>query len=370
MEKMNFVKTVKITCAVYKDISAKIIEALAEAGVSCYTVQSGRTVVLRERKRFLGLSHETVLEDDPSDVFRIYVRPESEEGLLTLLSQKAGLTTPGRGSLFSEEIGLLKQSDCFLNSPVRPKLKEKIPFASDLTGICCIVQRGQANPIIQNLLETGAVPTVTFGEGMGVRDKLGLLRIAIPTEKEVVSTVVSRYDAEQMMNILIDVGRLDQPGKGFIYLIPVRKGLINTKSQRGQRRTGASVEQMVAAIDDLKGSSEWRKMEIVSKSAGRRKFLKDLVGFNLVTNDGRAIDIVKAAMNAGASGATISRFSQTVPAETGVSTAREISDLIVGKQQIPGLTKVVEAAGLFSKQSAGLIETGPVPLACTYLGGK
>ena len=363
-------RTSKITCIIHKDLSMKISDALKESGIVCYTVQFGRSVVLREKKRLLGLTSETVLEDDPVDVYRIYVRPETAEGLLGLLAEKGDLSTPGRGTVFSEEISVVKKTDCLMNSIRLKAPREKAQFAEDLTGICCIVQRGQAVPIIRSLLETGTVPVVTYGEGTGVRDKLGLLRIAIPAEKEIVNAVVSRYDAEQMMNMLIDIGRLDQPGKGFIYIFPVNKGLINAKTQRGRRRHGASMEQIVSAIDNLKGNPEWRKMETVTKSSGKRKYLRDLASFNLITNDGKAMEIVKAAMASGAPGATISRGRQVVPEKTGVSSAREMSDLIVGKPQIAALSKIVEAAGLFTKEASGLIETGPVPLACTYLGGK
>jgi nitrogen regulatory protein PII len=247
-------------------------------------------------------------------------------------------------------------------------LRQGARFAADLTGICCIVQRGQAAPIIRSLLETGAVPTVTYGEGMGVRDKLGLLRIAIPAEKELVSAVVSHYDAEPIMHILIDVGRLDQPGKGFVYLYPVRRGLINTKTQRGQRTQGASMEQVVSAIDALKGSAQWRKMETVTRASANRRYLRDLMNLNLLANDGTAMDIVRAALSVGAPGATISRFRQTSAGAGDESTAREMADLVIGKQQLTLLSKTVKSAGLFKTEAAGAIETRSIPIACTYLG--
>ena len=363
-------KASKVTCIVLRDISPAVAKALGEAGIATWSIQSGRSVVLRERKRFLGLSSTTVLEDDPVDIYRVYVKPRAADGLLGTLAVKADLATGGRGAVFSEDVDLDMRAGSFLNAGAAAGPEEHPPFVSGLVGICCIVQRGQAAPVIRSVLESGSVPTITFGEGMGVRDKLGLLRIAIPAEKELVSAVVTSYDAEQIMNILIDVGRLDQPGKGFIYLYPIRKGILNTKTQRGQRAQGASMEQVVAAIDQLKGSPEWRKMETVVKTGGTRKYLKDLTKFNLLANDGMTIGLVHAAMAIGAPGSTISRFRQLEGGDAAVGTARETADMIVGKTQVDGLIRAVSDAGLYSEASAGLLELGAVTLACTYLGGK
>jgi hypothetical protein len=195
-----------------------------------------------------------------------------------------------------------------------------------------------------------------------------LLRIAIPAEKELVSAVVSHYDAEPIMQILIDVGRLDQPGKGFIYLYPVHRGHINTKAQRGQRTQGASMEQIVSAMDALKGGAQWRKMETVTRASAKRKYLRDLTNLTLLANDGAAIDIVRAALSVGAPGATISRFRQFAAGPEGESTSREMGDLVVGKQQVALLTKTAKSAGLFKAGTAGAIETRFISIACTYLG--
>jgi len=188
-------KVSKVTCIVYRDISSSIRDALAQAGIARYNIQSGRSAVLRERKRWLGLSSTTVLEDDPVDVYRIYVQPRFADALLSVLILKAGLAIAGRGTAFSEEVNLDGPAEAFVNRGTVRGSSDGVRIATDLAGISCIVQRGQAGPIIRSILEAGSVPTVTFGEGMGVRDKLGLLRIAIPAEKEIVSAAVTRYDA-------------------------------------------------------------------------------------------------------------------------------------------------------------------------------
>ena len=56
-----------------------------------------------------------------------------------------------------------------------------------LEAICCICEKGVAEDIAQAALTAGAPgPTVTFGEGGGIRDKIPLLRMTKGPEKEFV----------------------------------------------------------------------------------------------------------------------------------------------------------------------------------------
>ncbi len=69
-----------------------------------------------------------------------------------------------------------------------PSSKGNAYFFKELKGITCIVQRGEGDRIAKISLNTGAsVPITTHGTGSGVRDKLGLLRITIPPEKELIN---------------------------------------------------------------------------------------------------------------------------------------------------------------------------------------
>ena len=122
-----------------------------------------------------------------------------------------------------------------------------------MTGICCIAHRGDGDLLAKVGLETGSgVPAITFGIGTGLRDKIGLWRVAIPAEKEIVNLVTTSHNAENVMEMMIDIGALDQPGKGFIYLYPIKKGLVDVKAYVGLRRQAASIEQIVTVIDEIK----------------------------------------------------------------------------------------------------------------------
>ena len=47
-------------------------------------------------------------------------------------------------------------------------------------------------------------------------------------------------------------GRITEPGRGFMYSIPVSSGLINVSSTISSSAHGANMEQIISAIDELK----------------------------------------------------------------------------------------------------------------------
>ena len=116
-------------------------------------------------------------------------------------------------------------------------------------------------------LQSGAPgPTVTFGEGGGVRDKIPMLRITKGPEKEFVWCVVDKSEADDVFSNMARAGRITEPGRGFMYSIPVHSGLINVSSTVSSSTHGANMEQVISALDDLKGGKDWRAMPEFIKS--------------------------------------------------------------------------------------------------------
>mgnify|MGYP002700981479 FL=1 len=86
------------------------------------------------------------------------------------------------------------------------------------------MQRGLADTIIEAAREAGAQgATVHFARGMGVRERLGILGVAVEVEKEVVDIVVSKEQVERVFNQMYLAGNLDTPGMGIMYITPLDK---------------------------------------------------------------------------------------------------------------------------------------------------
>ena len=371
----NSNSVLKITGIVNKGVSAAIIEALASNGIVDGHLAVGRADMLFEKKGLFGAGERSLITEDPIDILSFLVTPECENSALNIIIKKGGLDIPGRGMVYSEKVTLLKSHELISENKTKECAQQtEFPLLTDLMGVCCIVQRGQGNTVARVALDTGTcVPAITFGDGTGVRDKLGLLRITIPAEKDVVNFVAGSHDMDTIMDLMIDAGKLDQPGKGFIYVYPIEKGLVNTKITLGMPKHAASIEQIISIIDEIKGGTSWRRRSGtgVGDAKSHRAFLTNLMEFSLICNEGRGMDLVKAAMAAGAAGATISMQKHFCPEDSPlakISVAREVCNMIVGESQIPAIMEAIGNAGAFDDKSFGMVLTRPAPKACTYLG--
>ena len=94
--------------------------------------------------------------------------------------------------------------------------------SNNLKMITAIVQRGKAEKPVSAALEAGApAATVFFGRGSGIRERLGLLGLAIQPEKEVIMIVVEERLLPQVLRAMVRAGNLDQPGVGFLFVTAV-----------------------------------------------------------------------------------------------------------------------------------------------------
>jgi len=370
-------KVVKITAIINKMVTPSILDALKMGGLQDINMATGRMLILEEQRGLLAaISSEEALASRPADVLSILVSSELEKSVLNLIVEKGRLDEPGRGSVFSERVSLLQSHDLCRENRVGNFEYKEVHTPENLMGICCIVQRGQGDTLARVVLDTGTcVPVVTFGEGTGLRDKLGLLRITIPAEKSIINVVASAYDVESVMDMMIDVGKLDQVGKGFIYTYPILRGVIDKKINYGMARHVASIEQIISAVDGLMDGMEWRRRGRMRGDGdtlqGDRPYLTDLLDVTLICDEGRGEDLVRKAMDAGAAGATLSKQKHFSLNETHVghiSPARETCSMIVGEAQVEQILEAIEAAGAFDDHTHGQVLARPVPKACTYLG--
>jgi len=362
----------RITVSIFKSLAKDLVKSLSNVGIQHLTELSGRSPVIQEAKGFVALlSGASGLADDPSELISFTIPSEAEDDMISFIIEKGQLNLPGRGSVYAEKVDVTKGHDlCQVNQPINLG-GPKHPTLREATGICCIVQRGQGNKVAQIILESGAgVPTITFGTGLGVRDKMGLLRITIPADKELVWVATSNFDADVVMNAMIEVAQLDQPGKGFIYTFPLSQAHLNMQVTRETGRSAASMEQVIAAIDEMKGGIEWRR-RATAVDDSKRNYLKGLVDFTLICDEGGGDDLVAAAMAAGAAGASISKMKQMAPdagsSSAVISRSRESCYMIIGESAQEGILKALDEAGAFGDKYHGIAVSHPTHKAFTYL---
>ena len=219
-------------------------------------------------------------------------------------------------------------------------------------------------------------PTVVFGQGRGIRDRMGLLRIAISPEKELIRVVVDNYDVEPVFDAMVKVGKLDTPGMGFIYTMPVDKAFVSLASIVGNKNELASNHQMVKAIDEIKGGTSWRTLSGDESGAGSsdKKYLLDLVRLSCVTERGKGDEMVDAAMAAGAPGASIAYGTKLGSEESlgstniNLSKEMEVIELTVSPKAVDDMVEKMSEAAKANDNDDVYFYTQSVPKALTYLG--
>ena len=104
-------------------------------------------------------------------------------------------------------------------------MKERgITVLTDASLITCIVQRGHADKVVQAAQDAGAQgATINYAQGVGVRERLGVMGLAIEVDKEVISIIVANDQADRVFEAMYLAGKLDTPGMGIMTLSALEK---------------------------------------------------------------------------------------------------------------------------------------------------
>ncbi len=319
-------------------------------------------------------------------ILELLVPNHNLDHVLSRVSMKGELNHSGNGAILAFPC----EETMFLSGEIKVEKREsnvqddsKRIFREDLVSIVCIVQKEKANVIAKEAMMAGAPgPTVSFGFGRGIRDRLGLVRICISPEKELLTVVVNKYEVDKIFDAMIKVGRLDIPGEGFIYTIPVKKGLINIPSIVSDTIHGVSIPQIIKAIDEIKGSTHWRMhsgVHDISESDGifqmqERVYLENLVRLTCVVVRGEGDALIRAAIEAGAPGASVvygrQMGEEKMMGDTSIklSNEREIIQLTLAQDKLQGILDSILKEAEEKSFKDLYFYTHFIPKAFTYLG--
>ncbi len=382
---MKRIEASKITCIADVRISERIEAEVDRMGLLETYSERGKQVALKARSAWLPFARRSTMLESPAEVFRFYVPREYERAAMVRLAGAADLFLPGRGSVCAQDVVLMGEDlhfweDSNLCSEPPDWVLESRLQTAPYDMIFCIVQRGRGEELARTILDMGlGVPVISYGEGMGLRDRLGLLRITIPQEKELFRFLVPSNDSDLVVDVAVRTAGLNQAGQGFLSRTPVRALAVNTQMNLDRRRHVASMEQVISTLDQLRGSTDWRRISAAARRhhAARPPEHGGMVRFSLVCESGTGGPAVQAAMEAGASGATLSRLSRRMKKTLDspgleeaalASCARECCELIVTRAVALRLEEAVIKSGLFEKPANGFIEIASVQDAVTYAG--
>ena len=101
---------------------------------------------------------------------------------------------------------------------------DKITYLTDVAMITCVVAVGRGDAVIQAAQAMGAAGALVYhARGIGPRERLGLLGIAIEAEEDVVSILVATDHQDVVFEAIYRAAELNTPGAGLAYITPVEK---------------------------------------------------------------------------------------------------------------------------------------------------
>ena len=103
--------------------------------------------------------------------------------------------------------------------------EHNITYLTDLSLLTCVIQTGFSEKILKAARDAGATAGAIShsARGIGIRERLGLLGVAVEAEKDVISILVSKEQTDLVFDTVFKTAGLDTPGRGFLYVTPPEK---------------------------------------------------------------------------------------------------------------------------------------------------
>lgn len=99
---------------------------------------------------------------------------------------------------------------------------QNITLLTDVVLLTCVVNNGRGEEVVKAARGIGAGGALIHSQrGVGIRERMGILGIAIDTEKDVVSMLLGSDQAEIVASAIFSAVDLGRPGGGFLYLTPL-----------------------------------------------------------------------------------------------------------------------------------------------------
>lgn len=97
--------------------------------------------------------------------------------------------------------------------------KRNVTYLTDALLITCVIQKDQAELVLEAAKNAGAQgATISYAQGTGVRERMGLVGVTIDEQKEVIRIIVSEDQSNLIFETLYLAGQMDKPGRGIMYM--------------------------------------------------------------------------------------------------------------------------------------------------------
>ena len=376
-----------VTTILPQAIASQVVDDMFKQGERNALVVNARGTLMRDR-----WYQALIPMVSPEREYIQFLVPDAEvDHVMEGIVVSGNLHLPGAGAVFAVPCDDVVHTEDFSlwagTSWESDNFNASTTLKENLTAIFCIVQKDQTEAVSRAAMQVGAHgPIIFYCEGRGLRDRLGWLKITRQREKEVVLAIVDNADAVAVTEAMVDAGDMDLPGRGFLFRMPIQKGLVNIGSTFGRHRHVANMQQIIAAIDELKGGSAWRDQRVnelvgTGQSAGltlfgkvrERSYLKNQRNLSCIVGRKHSELLLDAALEAGAPGSHVSfaRFFEDDNRATAVGVRyhreRGIIRFILSEDQLESVLESLQTVCTDNEITEVCLYTMPVTRAVTYI---
>ncbi len=242
---------------------------------------------------------------------------------IAIVIEKGRLHQQGAGAVFASACDDVWAGSAFHDWPVDalPEQEQShlglLDLKEDLSVIYCVVERDQTRAVSKAAIAAGAHgPIVFYGEGHGLRDHLGWLRITKQVDKEILTVLVDEGRSREVFSAMANAAEMHLPGRGYMFMMPLARGMFNLPSRSSAHAYEANMQQIITAIDNLSGHTHWRDQSAYSAVQSsrqqarakrcRQNYRKDMVSVCSVVDRDDVEQLIEMMLAAGATGMQIS----------------------------------------------------------------
>lgn len=326
-------------------------------------------------------------------VLQLLIPSTQLDSALAIVIEKGRLHQQGAGAVFASACEGVWAGSAFHDWPAEalPERDQAHPglleLKDDLSVIYCVVERDQTQRVSKAAIDSGAHgPIVFYGEGHGLRDHLGWLRITKQVDKEILTVLVDENSSRGVFTAMASAAEMHLPGRGYMFMMPLDRGMFNLPSRSSAHAYEANMQQIITAIDNLSGHTHWRDQSAYSvvqnsrqqarAKRSRQNYRKDMVSVCSVVDRDDVELLIEMMLAAGATGMQIShaRFAANEEAcelagakiNKEYAIVRSVRDAVTAEAISNHVRQAAEEADLCDV----CMFLQPVPLVASYVPGQ
>jgi len=105
--------------------------------------------------------------------------------------------------------------------------RENVTYVTGASLVNCVVPVGRADAVLKAARDLGVGAGIVYhGRGTGVRERLGMLGIAVEAEKEIVVMIVPNERRDMIIDGLFQAAEMNALAAGYIFATPVDKAAV------------------------------------------------------------------------------------------------------------------------------------------------